>query len=134
MRKKIPGEKKVFCSGLVYVKKIGAKGRGVFAAQKIGKGTMIEECEVLFFQKKEIPYLKKTLIDSYYYCWRGGAAVLPLGFGPFYNHSSQENAEWKNDYNNRRMALWALCDVKKDEEIMVNYNLPAKELWFQVIE
>lgn len=127
-------KERVYCPGLIYSAPAGKKGRGVFAAQNIKKGVLIEECEIIFFPKKEIPTLKKTQIDCYYYCWKGGAAALPLGFGPLYNHSSHANAEWRDDYRLRRMILFARKKIKKDEEITVNYNLGVERIWFPVVE
>lgn len=121
-------------SDAIYCTSAGKKGRGVFAARYIRMGTMIEECEVVYFSKKEIPAVKKTQLDNYYYCWRGGGAVLPLGFGLLYNHSQHANAEWKDDYKNRRQVLWATRNIKKDEEIVVNYDPGANNVWFPVIE
>ncbi len=117
----------------LYVKTTNKKGRGVFASRAIKSGSVIEECELIFFPRKELPYLKKTLIDCYYYCWKG-AAVLPLGFGSLYNHSYHPNAEWKDEYSKRTMVLTALRPIKKGEEITVNYHLKPEELWFPVIE
>lgn len=128
------GQARVRCSDAFYSAQAGKKGRGVFAAKDIPRGMLIEECEVIFFPKKEISILAKTKIDCYYYCWKGGAAVLPLGFGSLYNHSHNPNAKWKDDYKNRRMVLWAAKKIKKDEEITVNYRFEAKKPWFPVVE
>ena len=132
--KKQHGKERVWCSDVIYSAPAGKKGRGVFARQPIAEGDVIEECEVIFFPKKEAPDLKKTQIDSYYYCWKGGATVLPLGFGPLYNHSYHAKAEWKDDYKHRRMVLYARKPIKKDEEVTVHYNLKPSELWFPVID
>lgn len=118
----------------VYCAPAGKKGRGIFAAKNIKNGAVIEECEVIYFSKKEIPDVQKTQLDNYYYCWRGGGAVLPLGFGLLYNHSQHPNAEWRDDYKNRRQVLWATRTIKKDEEITVNYDPGSNKMWFPVVE
>lgn len=123
---------------LLYIKKDGKKGRGVYASRAIKQGAVVEECEIIFIPKKDLPYLKKTQVDSYYYCWKA-AAALPLGFGVLYNHSFRPNAEWKDDYKNRRMTLFARREIKKDEEVTVNYNGNPKDqsrslIWFPVSE
>ncbi len=119
---------------VIYCGRAGRKGIGVFAGESFKKGDSIEECEVIFFPKKEVPYLKKTQIECYYYCWKGGSAVLPLGFGALYNHSSHANAEWTHNYQTRRMIMIALVPIKKGEEITVDYMLTPDETWFKAID
>lgn len=118
----------------IYCDRAGKKGVGVFAGRAFKTGDSIEECEVIFLPKKEVKILQKTQINCYYYCWKGGAGVLPLGFGVLYNHSSNPNAEWEDDYALRRMMLTARHPIKKGEEITVNYGLKPEEMWFTPVD
>ena len=68
-------------------------------------------------------HLEKTLLNYYVYPWRStrGAAIA-LGFGSIYNHSYSPNADWKQNFRDNTMVYRALKQIKKGEEITVNYN------------
>ncbi len=107
---------------------------GVFAGHQFSKGDIIEECEVIFFPKKEVSAMRKTQLEYYFYWWWGGAAVLPLGFGVIYHHSLSPNAEWTFDRRARRMILKALRSIRKKEEIVFDYAVGAADMWFKTID
>jgi uncharacterized protein len=62
--------------------------------------------------------------------------MIVLGFGSIYNHSYIPNALYKERYKERLVEFVALRDIKKDEEIAVNYVQGSKKsehpLWFDV--
>lgn len=118
----------------LHCSRAGKKGRGIFTTRPIRSGEVIEKCEVIFFPRREVMDMRKTQLEFYYYWWKSGSAVLPLGFGALYNHSKNPNADWINDYRSRRMILVALRTILKDEEITVNYGLDSDEFWFSVVE
>jgi hypothetical protein len=50
---------------------------------------------------------------------------VPLGYGSIYNSSKTEetaNAEFFSDLEYDLMVFMALCDIKKDEEILTFYG------------
>ena len=49
-------------------------------------------------------------------------AAICLGFGSIYNHSYNPNATYKKQINDLFIDFIALNDIKKDQEITVNYN------------
>jgi len=116
---------------------VEGKGRGVFAARRFRRGSLIERSPVIAMPPREWPRLEKTRLGDYAYDWgpddRGCAMVL--GLGSLYNHSFDPNAE--NVWNERLLAMdWrALRTIEPGEEITVNYNdedAPRDPLWFRV--
>lgn len=115
------------------VKKSGVHGRGVFAEENINEGDIIEECEIIFLNKKDTEMIDKTKLYDYYFGWRGGSA-LALGKGSLYNHSYGPNAFYKKDFNKMKIIFIALKSIREGEEIFVNYNgNPSnyKKVWFE---
>ncbi len=123
----------------MYIKNIPGKGRGVYASKTIKKGVLIEACELLVIPKKELPFIKKTVLDEYYFEWSGGRAAIPLGYGALYNHSFSPCADFFYDEKNAKIRFVAIRPIKKGEEIVVNYNGDPKDqskslVWFPVID
>jgi uncharacterized protein len=119
----------------IYVKKISAKHRGMFAGVNIRKGEVIERCPVIVIPLKDKELLDKTHVYDYYFNWgsRNQPAIV-LGYGSIYNHSYEPNADYNQDTKNREMVFKAIRDIRKDEEIRTNYNGEPKdqsELWFR---
>lgn len=105
------------------VKRISGKGRGIFATHNIAKGETIESCPVIPLTPKERKHAEKTELRYYIYPWRStrGAAVV-LGYGFIYNHSFKPNADWKQNFKTTCMVYKAIRNIKKGEEITINYN------------
>ncbi len=123
-------------SDLIYVKKIGGKGRGVFAKRPIEKGMVIERVPVVIFPVQEIytDTISTTLAD-YVFNWGNDEVAIALGYGSLYNHSYQPNATYAAK-GRRTQVYSALRDIAADEEITVNYNGCAKsqaKLWFDAV-
>ena len=107
---------------LVSKSKISRAGRGVFARSPIKKGELIEECPVLVLPRKDYITAKKMLLRDYYFLWGTTTCVICLGFGSLYNHSYEPNATYKKNIKQRTIRFSAIKDIKKGEEITVNYN------------
>ena len=115
-------------------------GRGVFASKDIKKGELIEECPVLELIG-EAEKLKKmgSELYSYYFLWpKMPDSVIALGYGSIYNHSYNPNATYKKNIEEKSIDFIAIQDIKKDEEITVNYNFgnpdDKSELWIKSIK
>ena len=105
------------------IKRIPGKGRGVFAGENIKEGEIIERAPVLRLTPTERKHCAKTMLNSYMYPWRSTrSASIALGYGSLYNHSFDPNADWKQNFKSDWMVYTALKDIKKGEEILVNYN------------
>lgn len=101
-------------------------GRGVFAAKNLTENEIIEICPVIPLPNQDEPYLEKTRLGNYYFMWGGegnepGIAIC-LGFGSVYNHSYNPNATYKKVFAENIIRFITIKEIKKDEEIYVNYN------------
>ena len=124
-------------SGLIYCAQTQRKGRGIFAAKRIKKETLIEHAPMLITPPSEWRHLGKTLFQYYVFGWdeKSDAAGFVLGFGSLYNHSYDPNAYTQMDKRAKAMRYIALRDIQPHEEITINYNGEPDdetELWFKV--
>ena len=105
----------------IEIKESPGKGLGVFAKEKILKDEIIEVCplikldvteesNVLFDYRFGYP---STGIDDFF--------VIPLGYGCIYNHSEQNNAEWR-DGEPMTFEFFAIKDIEPGEEICTCYG------------
>lgn len=122
---------------IITVKRTPKKGLGVFALRDIKEGEIIENAPALIFDTKGRKHLEKTLLSHYIYPWRSTrGAALVLGYGSIYNHSYSPNADWKQNFKTKCMVYRAIQNIKKGEEILVNYNGEPDDKteidWFEV--
>jgi SET domain-containing protein len=109
-------------SGLIEVRQARKKGRGVFARKKIKRGTVIERVPVVVMRVQEIfTRAPRTTLADYVFSWGRGKVAFSCGYGALYNHSFEPNAEYHAS-GLRTQVFVALRDIKRDEEITVNYN------------
>lgn len=108
-------------------------GRGVFAAVRIEKGEIIEQCPIIEMMEEDARQkLHAISLRNYYFIWGDPSSELGagardrgaicLGFGSIYNHSYQPNARYLKYIPEKRIDFVALRDIANDEEILVNYN------------
>ena len=111
----------------VYVKKSGIAGKGVFAKQNIKRG------KIIFRIKGEV--VKK---DSYGPNYKFGPRWIAIGNcvwintkrnSPcwFINHSCQPNAGLKS-----RKTIAAMRNIKKDEEITIDYSTTEDDPYWKM--
>ncbi len=130
--------KSIYPSAKIYIAKSkigGVGGLGVFAAQNIAKGELIEEAIVILFPEDQISDLAKTKLLDYFFAWGAKLelAAVALGYGSLYNHSYAPNAKFVENYDKNTITYSALKKIKKGEEILINYNGDPKDkrkLWF----
>lgn len=121
----------------LYVKDVKGKGRGVFTSEPIPKGTKIEESPVVVLSKKDTDKTDKTELHNYLFVWgdRKVKACMALGYCSVYNHSYTPNCDHEMDYEKHTMIIKTLRNIKKGEELLINYNGEMKDdspLWFKV--
>ncbi len=127
MLKQIPG---------LYIAHIDEeKGRGVFAGLSISKGDIIEACPVIHIPKKDLQTIHSTALHDYYFLWGKDQdeAVIALGYGSLYNHSSDPNAQIILDYLADEIIIECVRKIDAGEEITIQYNegdINADSLWF----
>jgi SET domain-containing protein len=123
---------------LVEMKFSPGRGRGVFATRDIKQVEIIETSPVLVIPVEEIELIYKTNLYQYHYDWiidgKTGGAV-GLGLLSLYNHSASPNATFFKHYNNNTISIVACSNIKKGEEIFINYRedylIPPEKLWFE---
>lgn len=111
-------------------------GMGVFAAEPIPEGAVIEVCPVLLFPQSELAAVRQTLLDDYYFDWgeEGEWYAVALGYGSLYNHAYEPNADYGMDFENNTIDIYALRDLEPGEEIFINYNGSPdnrEKVWFE---
>ena len=127
-------------SDKAYVKKSGIpdSGRGVYAKRDIKKNEIIEKCPIIEIPKDDIANLRESILVTYFFYFgkTRQRQALALGFGSIYNHSHKPNAKYVIRQAEKRINFIALTDIKKDEEIMINYSNGNQKdkspLWFEV--
>jgi len=111
-------------------------GRGVFTAEDIAAGTVIEVAPVIVMGKEARSFLDQTLLHDYIFEWGAGKqqCCMALGYVPVYNHSYQSNCEYEMDYDDATIAVKTVRDIRVGEELFINYNgdwNDATPVWFE---
>jgi len=133
--------KKLFASDKVYISqsKIFNAGRGVYARRDIKKDEIIEKCPVIEVPEHDMANLRESFLVTYFFYFGKNKERLAvaLGFGSIYNHTHKPNAKYEIKPAKNSIDFIALNDIKKDDEITVNYNpgIPKNKssLWFEII-
>ena len=104
--------------------RIKSAGRGVFAKVNLRKGQCIERCPVIELSAYDTAAISEGTLISYLYYFgkEKERAVVALGFGSIYNHTSLPNAMFKENHQEQIIEFIAIKDIEKDEEITVNYS------------
>ena len=110
-------------------------GRGMFTAENIEDGTVIEISPVIVMNKNERKLLDQTLLHDYIFEWGGdrNECCMALGYVPLYNHSYRSNCEYEMDFDNQLIRIKTIRFVKTGEELFINYNgnwNDNKPVWF----
>ena len=131
---------KLLSSDRIYVSKskIVNAGRGVFAKVAIKKGEVIERCPIIEIPDHDTSSLIASILVTYIYFFgkKKTRLELALGFGSIYNHSYDPNARYTDNHRQKMIDFTAIKNIKKDEEITVDYSAGRKEknpLWFEVV-
>lgn len=110
----------------------------MFAAQQIKKGEVVEVCPLIIVPRSDMSNLKESILVTYFFYFgeKKDRLAVALGFGSIYNHSYTPNATYKIKAKEKTINFTAIKDIKKNEEITVNYNFrnPRNKnpLWFAV--
>jgi SET domain-containing protein len=106
----------------IYVKRIKGKGRGVFAARPIARGSLIEKVPLLLVPIKEVVGgLDNPGLVMFFFMRDRKHLAVCLGYGSLYNHSYTPNARY-DDGPGLTMLFTAIRDIAPGEEICINYN------------
>ena len=119
------------------------KGKGAFAKKDIKKDTVIDIANVVLIPNKDYRKIKKTQLYNYCYIWEDPRHkpafknAITLSISQFINHSYAPNVQYLYDYKNKAIEYMAIKDIKKGEELTVNYNGLVDDtspLWFKIHE
>ena len=100
----------------VYVKKSKIGGKGLFTKHKIKKGSVIGTVK-----GKKLPDNQETskkFGEHYLHPISHSKVILNSNFTKYTNHSCEPNCGLK-----KGIRIVAMKDIKKDEEITINYNV-----------
>jgi len=122
-------------STLIFLRKVKAKGRAVFAKAAIKKGTIIERAPVMLVPISELAGgMANPALHKYFFQWSKTHVAMILGYGSLYNHSYRPNARYT--HGSLSITYLALRDIAAGEEITINYNFDPKDktpLKFKVV-
>lgn len=107
----------------IEIKESPNRGLGVFAKEKIFKDEIIEISPLI---ELKVPFTSNVLSDYRFYYPRNGKNqifVVVLGYGFLFNHSNQNNADWR-DGKPMTFEFFALRDIEPGEEIYIKYGGP----------
>ena len=101
-------------------------GQGVFALVDIKAGEVIERCPYLVIDDDDLA--EENRLNDYLFTSPdvGTDYLVIMGYGMMYNHSSDANAEWEIDDDNRFVRFSATKDIDAGEEIFQDYG---EEYW-----
>ena len=121
----------------IYIKTSANRGRGVFTKQAIPANTKIEISPVLVLSAKDREAVNDTRLFHYIFEWgvNKKRACVAFGYISMYNHSYEANCEYEMDYKEEIVTIRTLKDIKKGEELYINYNAVWNDktpLWFSV--
>ncbi len=115
----------------IYVRPSPLGGRGVYTSQLIPEGTIVELAPVIVLNTQDRKAIHATGLHDYYFIWDGDQAVIALGYGSLYNHSSEANLAFEMDYEFDQIRFSAVRDIVAGEELLIDYLAGGgEELWF----
>ena len=113
---------------MVEIKATKKMGRGIFASQSIKKGEVIEIAPVIVLPEEQALPLNFTDLSCYVFDWSKNRIALALGIISLVNHSSKkDNVDTKQNYKNNTIKLFAIKDIKKGEQLFLDYGYTIKE-------
>jgi uncharacterized protein len=121
----------------LYIAHHPLRGRGVFTAEAIEPGDVIEICPVIVLPPEDLPGIHASRLHDYYFLWgkKRDRCAIALGYGCLYNHSEQPNAEYELDFAGEAITIHCLKAIRPGEEITIHYQPDGPEgegLWFEV--
>ena len=103
------------------IRKSNIHDKGIFANCDFKKGDLIETSPYIII---DFPQESNTLSDYIFYLEKNNRkdSVLVLGNGSIFNHSKNNNVDYYRDAINKNYKYYTNRDIKKDEELFINYG------------
>jgi hypothetical protein len=113
---------------MLEVKHTKKYGRGVYATKALREGDLIESSPVIVLDVWESGRVVATLLNNYVFEWNDfKKSAIALGFGGLFNHSTKENVTYINNYQNKSIDFRATRDIKKGEQLFIDYGYDVKD-------
>ncbi|MFW9879497.1 MAG: SET domain-containing protein-lysine N-methyltransferase [Candidatus Thorarchaeota archaeon] len=118
------------------------KGRGLFAKKNIEKGKVIDVAYVILISNTDRKQIKKTRVANYCFYWENPKykseykVSLAMTICQFINHSFRPNVKYEINYKNDTIKFTTIRDIKKGEELTMNYNKNSTEkspVWYDFL-
>ena len=114
--------KPFFIKNYIAKSKIPSAGIGVFAGKNYKKNDIVEIAPFL-----EVDLIgNENILSNYQFQSHinPDKAVVIFGYGSMYNHSRRPNLKYYyEDINNRSVQFQATRDIKKGDELTINYGM-----------
>jgi hypothetical protein len=94
--------------------------RGAFATCDISAGEVVEVCPLVIEKRSNVPY--RSAMDDYVFAIDKSNVAISFGYCSFFNHNNNNNVTWRLNPDTKRMTMFAVRDIKKDEEMFVSYG------------
>ena len=95
-------------------------GRGLYARRDLRRGALIEVSPVIVINRDDVG--DEELLSYYVFEWSRGKRAVALGVGSLFNHSTMANAWWEVVKDKKVLRFYAGRDIRRGEEILVNYG------------
>tara|TARA_R110002012_G_scaffold118234_1_gene266382 strand:+ start:96 stop:458 length:363 start_codon:yes stop_codon:yes gene_type:complete len=109
----------MFISDYIEIRESNLHGLGVFAKKDIPKRTKIEVSPGILLTEKPQDILFKYCYSHNKKPW---AVLFPTGYLGLYNSSSDPNVKASVNCEKNIITISALIDIKKDSELLHNYE------------
>lgn len=119
----------------LYIAPTPSMDRGVFTAEALEAGTVIEISPVIVMNSDHRKLLDQTPLHDYIFEWGENLdeCVVAVGYLSMYNHAYQSNCDYDMDYDSRTMQIRTVRAIAAGEELFINYNGAWNEtepVWF----
>lgn len=117
----------------LYIASSEGKDRGVYTAEPVVSGALIEICPVIVLPPEDRERIHGSLLHDYYFLWEGeGETAIALGYGSLYNHAEPANADYEMDFPGRCIRIIATRNIGAGEEVCIDYTdgVDRSTLWF----
>ncbi len=119
----------------LFIAQTDSKGRGVFTADPLQMGTIVEIAPVIVLKASDRALLDQTLLHDYIFEWENEKCCMALGYVPIYNHAPTSNCDYEMDFEHAIIRIKTVCDIHAGEELTINYNgewNDPKPVWFDI--
>ncbi len=99
------------------------KGRGVYAAEPIKRGELIEVCHLVIMPIEEVG----ATLERFVFFFSKKKSAMATGYGALYNHTDAPNAWVEMDDEEKIIEISAIKDIRKGEEITIDYGYTSED-------